>query len=60
MIFKTYYERNVHRLISAEEGFVKVPCFHKIKIVQTLFKKEWIFVALHPVPIRDQKFKHWV
>ena len=46
--------------MSAEEGFVKVPCFHKMKIAQTLFKKEWIFVALHPAPIRDQKFKHWV
>ena len=32
---------------SAEEGFVKVPCFEKMKIVQTLLlidKNEWILV----------------
>ena len=27
--------------MSAEEGFVKVPCFAQMKIAQTLFKNEW-------------------
>ena len=33
----SFYENMVSTLMSAEEGFVKVPCFHKMKIAQTLF-----------------------
>ena len=33
----SFYENKVLQLMSAEEGFVKEPCFDKIKIGQTLF-----------------------
>ena len=30
--------------MSAEEGFMKVPCFAQMKIVQKLFKKRMDFI----------------
>ena len=33
----SFYENKLLHLMSAEEGFVKVPCLHKMKIAQTLF-----------------------
>ena len=32
----SFYENKVLYLLPAEEGFIKVLCFHKIKIAQTL------------------------
>ena len=32
----SFHENKVLHLMPAEEGFVEIPCFHKMKIVQTL------------------------
>ena len=37
----SFVQNKVLHLMSAEEGFVKVPCFAQMKIAQTLFKNEW-------------------
>ena len=39
----SFYENKVLQLMSAEEGFVKVPCFHNMKFAQSLFKSETDF-----------------
>ena len=35
-VWTSFEQNKVLQLMSAEEGFVKVPCFYKMKIVQTL------------------------
>ena len=35
----SFYENKVLHLMSAEEGFVKVPCFDKMKIVHNTVLK---------------------